>query len=171
MLPPLDASSHDDARRTQYRELLASIQALVEDEDDWVAVMATVACELHAAFDYFHWTGFYRTVAPGMLAIGPYQGGHGCLRIAFDRGVCGAAARTRTTQFVPDVHAFPDHIACSSSTQSEVVVPLLNAKGETFAVLDIDSDLPAVFTAADQEGLERICAWLATRHGTVEVAA
>ena len=106
-------------------------------EADWVAAMATVACELHAAFAYFHWTGFYRAAAepacpapsasqPSVgpqqpceqqLVIGPYQGGLGCLRIPFSKGVCGAAARTRQTQLVPDVHAFPGHIACASSTQ------------------------------------------------------
>lgn len=97
---------------------------------DWVAALATVASELHHAFEYFHWTGtyalhpehvshgisgFYRTVAPDMLAIGPYQGTHGCLHIPFSKGVCGAAARTATTQCVDDVHAFPGHIACAST--------------------------------------------------------
>ncbi|GAB4813570.1 hypothetical protein N2152v2_000616 [Parachlorella kessleri] len=132
-------------------------------EDDWVACMATVSCELHHAFEYFNWSGFYRAVSSDMLVIGPYQGTHGCLRIPFSRGVCGAAARTRQTQFVPDVHSFPGHIACASSTQSEVVVPVVKPGGGLLAVLDIDSDHPAAFTAADQEGLERLCGWLGSR--------
>jgi L-methionine (R)-S-oxide reductase len=96
------------------------------------------------------------------LVIGPYQGGHGCLRIAFTRGVCGAAARTRQTQLVPDVHAFPGHIACASSTRSELVVPLVRASdGALLGVLDVDSDAPEAFTAVDAEALEALAARLA----------
>jgi L-methionine (R)-S-oxide reductase len=91
--------------------------------------MATVACELYHGDDRVDWAGFYRVVAPGLLKIGPYQGGHGCLSIAFDRGVCGAAARERRTQLVPDVDAFPGHIACSASTRSEIVVPVIDRTG------------------------------------------
>ena len=136
------------------------ITAILEGEDDWVTAMATVACELHNAFDHYHWTGFYRTTSPGMLKIGPYQGGHGCLTIPFDKGICGAAARTGETQDVPDVHARAEHIACSSSTNSEIVVPVKNSLGEVVAVLDLDSDLPAAFSSADVELSERICSWL-----------
>jgi L-methionine (R)-S-oxide reductase len=119
---------------------------------------------LHGAFAYFDWTGFYRVIGEQMLAVGPYQGGHGCLRIPFQRGVCGAAARTLQTQFVPDVHAFPDHIACSSSTQSEIVVPVLAASGQLLAVLDVDSNLPAAFSAVDQRELEALCRALGQRY-------
>ena len=136
------------------------ITAILEGEEDWVTAMATVACELHNAFDHYHWTGFYRTTSPGMLKIGPYQGGHGCLTIPFDKGICGAAARTGETQDVPDVHARAEHIACSSSTNSEIVVPVKNSLGEVVAVLDLDSDLPAAFSSADVELSERICSWL-----------
>ena len=136
------------------------ITAILDGEDDWVTAMATVACELHNAFDHYHWTGFYRTTSPGMLKIGPYQGGHGCLTIPFDKGICGAAARTGETQDVPDVHARAEHIACSSSTNSEIVVPVKNSLGEVVAVLDLDSDLPAAFSSADVELSERICSWL-----------
>ena len=136
------------------------ITAILEGEDDWVTAMATVACELHNAFDHYHWTGFYRTTSPGMLKIGPYQGGHGCLTIPFDKGICGAAARTGETQDVPDVHARAEHIACSSSTNSEIVVPVKNSLGDVVAVLDLDSDLPAAFSSADVELSERICSWL-----------
>jgi GAF domain-containing protein len=115
---------------------------------------------LHHTFDHYHWTGFYRAVSDDLLIVGPYQGGHGCLRIPFDRGVCGAAARTEETQLVPDVEAFPDHIACSSSTRSEVVVPVLTPNGDLLAVLDVDSDDLAAFDETDQEHLEALCAEL-----------
>lgn len=146
-------------------EVLGRIEALLDGEDDPIAAMATVVCELHHGFPHFHWTGFYRVLAPELLVIGPYQGGHGCLRIPFDRGVCGAAARTRTTQVVPDVEAFPGHIACSTTTRSEVVVPVLRADGSVLAVLDVDSDLPDAFSVEDVRGLERVCGSLGRRFG------
>jgi GAF domain-containing protein len=146
-----------------YGEVRARLEHLLADEDDWIAALATIACELHSAFDRFHWTGFYRVTRENLLVIGPYQGGHGCLRIPFSRGVCGAAARTRRTQRVDDVSLFPDHIACSSTTRSEIVVPVVSPSGKVLAVLDIDSDDPAAFTAVDQAELERICADLAAR--------
>ena len=123
-----------------HQEVYGRITSILDGEDDWVAAMATVACELHNAFDHYHWTGFYRTTSPGMLKIGPYQGGHGCLYIPFDKGVCGAAARTGETQDVPNVHERVEHIACSSTTNSEIVVPVKNSDGEVVAVLDVDSD-------------------------------
>lgn len=139
-----------------YDELAARISALTEGETDEVALMATLACEIHHADDRFDWTGFYRVTAPELLKIGPYQGGHGCLVIPFSRGVCGAAARSREVQIVPDVEAFPGHIACSSSTRSEIVLPVLGAGGRLIGVLDIDSDLPDAFDARDAEGLSAI---------------
>ena len=115
-----------------------------------------MACEVHHSDDRFDWTGFYRVVGPDLLKIGPYQGGHGCLVIPFDRGVCGAAARTREAQLVPDVDAFPGHIACASSTRSELVLPVWNGAGELIAVFDIDSDQPDAFTRGDAEALAKI---------------
>lgn len=150
----------DQSRARPYADVRRRIEVLLEGEDDWIAAMATVACELHAAHDHFHWTGFYRAVSDDLLIVGPYQGGHGCLRIPFDRGVCGAAARTRQTQFVPDVNAFPGHIACSSTTQSEIVVPVVTPQGRLLAVLDVDSDDPAAFDEVDQAELESLCDWL-----------
>ncbi|MEE3069767.1 MAG: GAF domain-containing protein, partial [Pseudomonadota bacterium] len=129
-----------------------------EGETDEVALMATVACELHHADDPFDWTGFYRVTEPGVLKIGPYQGGHGCLVIPFSRGVCGAAARTRQTQLVPDVDAFPGHIACASSTRSEIVLPVFNKDDQVIAVLDIDSNQPDAFTQEDADALTAILA-------------
>ena len=150
-------------RRMLYREVRARIDQLLEGEDDWIAALATLACELHRALPYFDWTGFYRVVAPELLVIGPYQGGHGCLRIPFSRGVCGAAARTRTTQLVDDVSQRADHIACASSTRSEIVVPVLSPDGEVLVVLDVDSDTEAAFDATDQVELEAICGELGLR--------
>jgi GAF domain-containing protein len=149
-----------------YPALAARCAALTEGESDEVALMATLACEIHHADDRFDWTGFYRAVAPGLLKIGPYQGGHGCLSIPFDRGVCGAAARTRETQIVDDVEAFPGHIACAASTRSEIVLPVIAPGGRLIGVLDIDSDRPAAFGRADAEGLAAILRATFAREGT-----
>lgn len=138
--------------------LARTIAALTAGETDEVALMATLACEIHHADDRFDWTGFYRVTEPGVLKIGPYQGGHGCLVIPFTRGVCGACAREGRTQLVPDVEAFPGHIACSSSTRSELVIPVFGAGGRLIGVLDIDSDQPDAFTEADAKAMEGILA-------------
>lgn len=140
--------------RVNYTDLHQTIAALTEGEDDEVALMATVACEVHHSDDRFDWTGFYRVTGPQMLKIGPYQGGHGCLTIPFDRGVCGAAARTGTVQLVPDVDAFSGHIACASSTRSELVLPVYNHAGNLIGVFDIDSNQPDSFTQEDVDGLQ-----------------
>lgn len=141
-----------------YDELAASIAALCHGETDAVALMATVVCEVHTTHPLADWTGFYRVVAPELLKIGPYQGGHGCLVIPFSRGVCGAAARTGKAMLVPDVEAFPGHIACASSTRSELVLPVWNGVGTLLAVLDLDSDTPAAFTETDATRLAEILA-------------
>jgi L-methionine (R)-S-oxide reductase len=141
-----------------YTDLAAALKALTEGETDTVSLMATVACEVHHSDDRFDWTGFYRVTAPELLKIGPYQGGHGCLVIPFSRGVCGAAARTGQVQLVADVEAFPGHIACSSSTRSEIVLPVFNADGKLLGVFDIDSDQPDAFTEADATALQTILA-------------
>jgi GAF domain-containing protein len=141
-----------------YPSLARTIAALTAGETDAVALMATLACEIHAADARFDWTGFYRVTEPGVLKIGPYQGGHGCLVIPFTRGVCGAAAREGRTQLVADVAAFPGHIACAASTRSELVIPVFGAGGRLLGVLDIDSNLPAAFTEEDVTALEGILA-------------
>lgn len=135
------------------RAISESIRALTHGETDTIALMATLACEIHHAHPLCDWTGFYRVVAPELLKIGPYQGGHGCLVIPFSRGVCGAAARTGQVQNVPDVDAFPDHIACSSTTRSELVLPVRNGQGRLLGVLDLDSNTPAAFTREDEDWL------------------
>ena len=141
-----------------YDELASNIAALCHGETDAVALMATVVCEIHTTHPLADWTGFYRVVAPELLKIGPYQGGHGCLVIPFSRGVCGAVARTGKALLVPDVDAFPGHIACSSTTKSELVLPVWNGQGRLLGVLDLDSDTPAAFTETDKAGLTAILA-------------
>ena len=137
-----------------YTDLRQRVLAVCDGETDQVALMATVACEVHHSDARFDWTGFYRVTAPNLLKIGPYQGGHGCLQITFDRGVCGAAARTGQVQLVDDVDAFPGHIACASSTRSELVIPFYDAQGSLIGVFDIDSDQPAAFDQNDADQLQ-----------------
>lgn len=144
--------------QVNYKELAAVIASLAEGETDAVALMATVACEVHHSDDRFDWTGFYRNVGNDTLKIGPYQGGHGCLVIPFTRGVCGAAAKTGEVQLVPDVEAFPGHIACASSTRSELVLPVWNGAGDLLGVFDLDSDQPDAFTQEDADALTAILA-------------
>lgn len=148
----------NDPMKADYALLSKTIEALTEGETDQVALMATVACEVHHSDDRFDWTGFYRVTEPELLKIGPYQGGHGCLVIPFSRGVCGAAARTGEVQLVPDVDAFEGHIACASSTRSELVLPVRDSAGQVIGVFDIDSDEPDAFEQADADGLSRILA-------------
>jgi GAF domain-containing protein len=148
----------DKAER--YAEVEAEILAVLDGEPNLTARMATVASMLADAFPVFFWTGFYVVDAAkgDELVVGPYQGTLGCLRIPFGRGVCGAAARTRQTQVVEDVHAFPGHIACDSRSASEIVVPVLDAAGGLIAVLDVDATETAAFDAVDAAALERLMA-------------
>lgn len=142
------------SREQIYREILPQIEALLGP--DAIGNFASVAAVLKQVFGFF-WVGFYRTTAPGLLTVGPYQGDLACLLIPFDQGVCGAAARTQKTVIVADVEQFPGHIACSSKSRSEIVVPYVQ-DGETRFVLDIDSDNLADFDEVDQRYLERIVA-------------
>lgn len=142
-------------KTVDYKELAQVCASLTEGETDQIALMATLACEVFHADDRFDWVGFYRVVSPGLLKIGPYQGGHGCLVIPFERGVCGACAREEAAQLVPDVDAFPGHIACASSTRSELVLPVFDANG-LIAVFDLDSDQPDAFTLEDQVQLQAV---------------
>lgn len=147
-------------RAQQYQELKAEIDAVVAGESYLPARYASAACLLSQAFSpRFFWTGFYVVdpLKPDVLVVGPYQGTLGCLRIPFGKGVCGASAAQRETVLVPDVHAFPGHIACDSRTNSEIVVPVFDADGQLAAVLDVDSEQPDAFDAIDQAGLEAIC--------------
>lgn len=147
-----------DEKAKQYETLAKEIASVIEGEDNLTARMATVSNILHHGFEHYFWTGFY-VVDPNKsdeLVIGPYQGTLGCLRIPFGRGVCGTAASTKVTQVIEDVHAFPGHIACDARSESEIVVPVLDKNGVLIAVLDVDSDKPAMFDQVDQVGLEAI---------------
>lgn len=147
-------------KAARYAELEVEILAVLNGEPNRVARMATVVSMLADAFPLFFWTGFYIVDPdrPAELVVGPYQGTLGCLRIAFGRGVCGAAARDRTLQIVEDVSAFPGHIACDSRSASEIVVPVLDASGALIAVFDIDATEKAAFDAVDAQALERLMA-------------
>ena len=145
-----------------YAELRGHSDAILEGVNDDVTAMATMAALVHHAFGHL-WTGFYRVVVPGqLLRVGPYQGSLGCLDIAFGRGACGTAAAEMKTVIVPDVEKFPGHIACDARSRSEIVVPVLDRRGDLIAVLDIDSGQLDAFKAEDQQGLERLVSWFAT---------
>src|ERR1700758_3592558 len=142
----------------RYAAVAEEIASVLDGEPNLTARMATVAGMLATAFDHYFWTGFY-VVDPDKreeLVVGPYQGTLGCLRIAFGRGVCGTAARTRQTQIVQDVEAFPGHIACDSRSRSEIVVPVVDAQARLIAVFDVDSEKPAAFDEVDRQWLEKI---------------
>jgi L-methionine (R)-S-oxide reductase len=142
----------------RYAAVAEEIAAVLDGEPNLTARMATVASMLAASFDHYFWTGFY-VVDPDKreeLVVGPYQGTLGCLRIAFGRGVCGTAARTRQTQIVQDVDAFPDHIACDSRSKSEIVVPVVDADGRLIAVFDVDAEVTGAFDQMDADWLEGI---------------
>lgn len=142
----------------RYDAVFAQVEALCRGEEDWVALWANAAAVLHAAFGWW-WTGFYRVVGEE-LVLGPFQGPVACIRIPFGRGVCGTAWKEDRTVVVPDVEQFPGHIACSSASRSEIVVPVHGADGAVTAVLDIDSDRLATFDEEDKVWLEKIVKWL-----------
>jgi GAF domain-containing protein len=147
------------AKSERYRAVRAEIAAVIAGEDNRIARYASAASLLaHAFAETFLWTGFYLVdpARPRELVVGPYQGTLGCLRIPFGKGVCGAAAAERRTIIVPDVHAFPGHIACDSRSNSEIVAPVFDAAGALAAVLDVDSERFAAFDAEDAAGLEAI---------------
>ena len=152
-------------KKDNYELLCEQIKALIEGERDVVAVMANVAAAIHEAMGFW-WTGFYR-VRPKAgsnekeLVLGPFQGPVACMHIPFGRGVCGTAWARRETIVVPDVEQFPGHIACSSLSRSEIVVPVVSQTGEVIAVLDIDSKELATFDDTDRQYLEAICALIA----------
>ena len=145
-----------------YVALLPQIEAVISGTDDLIANLANIAAMLKQAF-YFHWVGFYRTTKPEILTLGPFQGPLACVTIPFARGVCGAAARTGQTILVPDVESFPGHIACSSLSLSEIVVPLVH-QGATQLVLDVDSDKLNDFDDIDQRYLEQIVGLIQRQH-------
>ncbi len=147
-------------KAARYAEIAREIAAVLDGETNLVARMATVSNLLHHAFDHYFWTGFYLVDPdnPNELVIGPYQGTLGCLRIPLGKGVCGACAARRETVIVPDVHEFPGHIACDSSSASEIVVPVFDKSGRLIAVFDVDSDRKDQFDDDDRRALEAIVA-------------
>ena len=153
----IDASS----KTALYADLLSAIDAITNDEPDAIANMANVAALIWEAVPDLNWAGFYRLLGDTLI-LGPFQGKAACIRIPIGKGVCGAAAESKTTQLVRDVHAFPGHIACDAASQSELVVPIL-FQGRMIAVLDLDSPRPARFDEQDQRGFEAICALIAPR--------
>ena len=142
-------------KEEKYRLLTEQIRSLIEGEKDMVAVMANVAAAIHEAMGFF-WTGFYRVIG-NELVMGPFQGPVACMHIPLGKGVCGAAWQRKETIVVPNVEQFPGHIACSSLSRSEIVVPLFSKEGEVTAVLDIDSKELATFDETDRHYLEAIC--------------
>jgi GAF domain-containing protein len=152
VLAPLTGSPPE-----RYAQLLAQARALLHGERDRIANAANLSALVYRALPDLNWVGFYFFDGTE-LVVGPFQGLPACVRIPLDKGVCGAAARTRQTQRVDDVHAFPGHIACDSASRSELVVPLVAADGALVGVFDLDSPRPARFSADDQQGLEAIAA-------------
>lgn len=152
----------DGEKEEVYAALLPQIESVISVSDDLIANLANVAAILKQAFN-FHWVGFYRAILPETLILGPFQGPLACVEIPFDKGVCGKAASDRTTVLVPDVEKFPGHIACSSLSRSEIVVPLVH-RGETKLVLDVDSDKLADFDVIDQMYLEKIVGLIELRN-------
>lgn len=152
------------SKKDIYEAIIPQIEATIQGVDDLIANLANISAILKTAFD-FHWIGFYRTTAPQVLTLGPFQGPLACVTIPFARGVCGASARTKETVLVPDVEAFPGHIACSSLSKSEIVVPLVH-NGETQLILDIDSDKLNDFDETDQKYLEQIIDAIKRQHFT-----
>ena len=146
------------AKAERYAALAEEVAAVLEGERNFTARLATLAAMLAQAFDHYFWAGFYLVdpARPDELVVGPYQGTLGCLRIAFGRGVCGMAAAQRRTVIVPDVEAFPGHIACDSRSKSEIVVPVFGPGGALIGVFDVDSTELAAFDASDAAGIEQI---------------
>lgn len=143
----------EGTKEEKYEVLFRQIESLMEDETDEIANMANVSAMINDTFRFW-WTGFYRVI-DGVLVLGPFQGPLACTRIKYGKGVCGTAWKEDATQLVPDVEQFPGHIACSSASKSEIVVPL-HKNGEVSGVLDIDSEFLATFDETDQKWLEKI---------------
>lgn len=154
------APTPDQPTAKLYADLVESARALTDGEFDGVANMANVAALIWQFLPDLNWAGFYRMVGDG-LVLGPFVGKPACIRIAVGQGVCGTAAATGKTQLVPDVHAFPGHIACDALTRSELVVPVLR-DGRVIAVIDLDSPSPGRFTQDDAQGIEALAAAIVT---------
>ena len=153
-----DLYIQNGSKEEKYRTLLPQLKSLIADEDDLIANLANTSAALKETFGFF-WVGFY-LVKGEQLVLGPFQGPIACTRIKKGRGVCGTAWAKAETLVVPDVDAFPGHIACSSLSRSEIVVPLIRENGEVWGVLDIDSESLDSFDTTDARFLEEVCSWL-----------
>jgi len=147
-------------KRARYEKTLLSIEKMIDGEKDLMTVLSTISCELYHAFDHWNWVGFYRRVDERTLKVGPYQGGHGCLTIDMDRGVCGACLREKSIILIKDVSTVDDHIACSSDTKSEIVLPIIDNSGTVLAVFDLDSTEIGAFDETDKEYLSKVVDWI-----------
>jgi GAF domain-containing protein len=148
-----------EEKHTAYQQALQEIELTLAGEDNLFVRMVTINCLLKTHLPYYYWVGFYLVNGERRLTVGPYQGTLGCVHIDFDRGVCGAAARTQQTQLVPDTHALAQgtaHIACDPNSRSEIVVPVFGPDGALIAVFDVDSSLEGSFDTIDQEYLEQL---------------
>lgn len=143
-------------KETKYQNIIKNIESLIEGETDTISIMSTISCELFQAFEQWNWVGFYRLVDDRTLKVGPYQGTHGCLVIDFNQGVCGKCAREQKVQIENDVASLPHHIACSSDTKSEIVLPVIDNGGNLNAVMDIDSLVLNDFNEVDEKYLKII---------------
>jgi L-methionine (R)-S-oxide reductase len=149
-------------RETIYEVVIPQIETLISSETDLIANLANISAALKQAFG-FYWVGFYLDNSDGELVLGPFQGPVACTRIRYDRGVCGYCFSTKQTVIVPDVDQFSGHIACSSASKSEIVLPLVNSKNEIIGVLDIDSTVLDDFSDIDKIWLERLLGWIRVR--------
>lgn len=150
-------------KEKKYGTVLGAVESLIEGEGDLISVMSTVSCELYHAFEAFNWVGFYRMVDDSTLKVGPYQGSHGCLTIDIERGVCGKCVREAAVQLENNVNRLPFHIACSSETVAEIVLPVIDGAGRVRAVLDVDSVQADVFDETDVTYLMRLCSLVSER--------
>ena len=144
----------------RYEKTLPSIGTMIDGEEDLTTVLSTISCELYHAFEHWNWVGFYRRVDQRTLKVGPYQGGHGCLTIDMDRGVCGACLREKSIIIIKDVSTVNDHIACSSETKSEIVLPIIDNSGTVLAVFDLDSTEIGAFDETDKQYLSKVVDWI-----------
>ena len=149
-----------EEKQARYGKVIPELVIMIKDEMDLVTVLSTISCELYHAFDHWNWVGFYRRVDQRTLKVGPYQGGHGCLTIDMDRGVCGACLREKSIIIIKDVSTVDDHIACSSETKSEIVLPIIGNSGTVLAVFDLDSTEIGAFDETDKEYLSKVVDWI-----------
>ena len=146
----------EQEKKDRYEKVIGTIESMIEGEEDLLATLSTISCELYHAFDHWNWVGFYRRTDARTLKVGPYQGEHGCLTIDIDRGVCGASVREKSIMMIRDVSTVETHIACSLETKSEIVLPIIGSPGTVLAVFDVDSTQIGAFDETDKEYLSKL---------------